>query len=240
MTFDAHRPKPTAAMAQPRTTARLAPSRSSIGHRPAPGSTKPMKKYRRKMPAFEAESCSEIWAYSLAKKKIGMNAIMAISSTMFSTAKARMRKILTLISGDSVRTSTGTKMPMMARPGDDADPGPGIAPSPRDRLLQAEDAQSDTRRDEDGAPVVDAGLAVLRLGLGDRNEHQRDDGHGDVDPEDRPPGPLGQVAAKERPDGGEPSGDAEEQRQRLPRSRRGNTLTTMASAAGNMSAPPAP
>ena len=45
-----------------------------------------------------------------------MNAIMAISSTRFSTAKARVRKMWTLISGDSVRISTRTKMPMMAKP----------------------------------------------------------------------------------------------------------------------------
>ena len=55
-----------------------------------------MKKYKRKIPAFEAESCSEICAYSLAKKKTGMNAIMAISSTMFSTAKARIAEDLDL------------------------------------------------------------------------------------------------------------------------------------------------
>ena len=50
--------------------------------------------------------CKEICAYSLAKKKIGMNAIMAISSTRFSTEKARIRKIETWISGDRVRSST--------------------------------------------------------------------------------------------------------------------------------------
>ena len=75
-----------------------------------------MKKYSRKTPAFDAVSCREICAYSLAKKKIGMKAIMAISSTMFSTAKARMRKILTLMSGDSV---------LQLHEHEDADDGPG-------------------------------------------------------------------------------------------------------------------
>ena len=60
--------------------------------------------------------CSEICAYSLAKKKTGMNAIMAINKTRFSTAKGRMRKISTLMSGDSVRSSTRTKTPMITRP----------------------------------------------------------------------------------------------------------------------------
>ena len=44
-----------------------------------------------------AESFSEIWAYSLAKKKMGMKAIMEISRTMFSHEKARIRKMLTWI-----------------------------------------------------------------------------------------------------------------------------------------------
>ena len=50
--------------------------------------TKPRKKKRRKRPASDAVLCSEIWAYSLAKKKIGMKAIMAINRTMFSTVNA--------------------------------------------------------------------------------------------------------------------------------------------------------
>ena len=68
------------------------------------------------MPAFEAVSCNAICAYSLAKKKTGMNAIMAINRTRFSIAKGLMRKISTLMSGDSVRISTRTKTPMITRP----------------------------------------------------------------------------------------------------------------------------
>ena len=47
-----------------------------------------------------------------------------------------------------------------------------------------------------------------------RDQDQRDQRDRDVDPEDRPPGPLDQVAARDRADRGQPAGDAEEQRQR--------------------------
>ena len=116
VTFEAQRPNPTAAMAQPMTTARLAPSRSSIRPPICAAMTKPMKKYNKKMPAPEAESRNAISAYSLAKKNTGMKVIMAINKTRFSMANGRMRKILTLISGDSVRASTATKTPMMISP----------------------------------------------------------------------------------------------------------------------------
>ena len=62
--------------------------------------------------------------------------------------------------------------------GDDADPGARIAPPPKNGLLQAEDAQADAAGDEHGAEVVDRGLPVLGLGLGDSDEDQRDDGTG--------------------------------------------------------------
>ena len=68
--------------------------------------TKPMKKYRRKRPASEADLAREIWAYSLAKKNTGMNASMEIPSTRFSTKNSRILKMRTCISGDSVRSST--------------------------------------------------------------------------------------------------------------------------------------
>ena len=51
--------------------------------------------------------------------------------------------------------------------------------------------------------------------LGDDDQDQRDDRDGDVDPEDRTPGPFGQVATEHRSDGGETPSDAEEDRQRL-------------------------
>ncbi len=68
--------------------------------------TKPMKKYNRKRPALEAVSPREIWAYSLAKKNTGTKASMDTPRTMFSTRKARMRKMCTAMSGDAVRSST--------------------------------------------------------------------------------------------------------------------------------------
>ena len=45
------------------------------------------------------------------------------------------------------------------------------------------------------------------------DQHQGDDGHGYVDPEDGPPGPLGEVTAQDRPHRSEAARDAEEQRQ---------------------------
>ena len=80
-------------MAHPITTARLAPSWSSIRPPIWAATTNPRKKNKRNRPAWEAVSCNEICAYSLAKKKIGMKAIMEIISTTFSTAKARVRKM---------------------------------------------------------------------------------------------------------------------------------------------------
>ena len=93
-------PKPTAAMAHPTTTARLAPSRSSRRPPIWAATTKPRKKKSRNIPASDAVLCRAICAYSLAKKKIGMNAIMEIISTRFSTVKARMRKMETAMSGE--------------------------------------------------------------------------------------------------------------------------------------------
>ena len=68
--------------------------------------TKPMKKYSRKRPACEAVLPSAIWAYSLAKKNTGTNTSMEMPSTRFSTRNGRMRKMLTWMSGDAVRSST--------------------------------------------------------------------------------------------------------------------------------------
>ena len=42
--------------------------------------------------------------------------------------------------------------------------------------------------------------AALIVRLGEVDQHERDDRHGDVDPEDRAPGPLDEVAACERAD----------------------------------------
>ena len=78
--------------------------------------TKPTKKKSRKTPASDAVLCNAICAYSLAKKNTGMNAIMAISNTRFSTANGLIRKISTLMSGDAVWSSTSTNRPMIASP----------------------------------------------------------------------------------------------------------------------------
>ena len=76
--------------------------------------------------------------------------------------------------------------------------------------------EPDARRDQHGAAVVDRRPRYWVFGLGDPDQDECDQGDGDVDPEDGPPGPLGQVPAEDRADGGQPAGDAEEEGQRLP------------------------
>ena len=65
-----------------------------------------MKKNSRNTPAWEAVLPSAICAYSLAKKNTGTNTSMDTPSTRFSTRNGRMRKMLTWMSGDGVRSST--------------------------------------------------------------------------------------------------------------------------------------
>ena len=57
--------------------------------------------------------------------------------------------------------------------------------------------------------------SVLGLRLGRGDQRQRDQGDGDVHPEDGPPGPFGQVAAENRSERGQAPGDAEEESKRL-------------------------
>ena len=110
VTLEAHRPNPTATMAHPEHHRPFrSPPRSSIRPPIWDETTKPRKKKRRKIPALLAESFSEIWAYSLAKKKMGMKVIIEISRTMFSLEKARIRKILTWTRGMAVLRSTARK-----------------------------------------------------------------------------------------------------------------------------------
>ena len=157
---------------------------------------------------------SASWAYRLAKKKIDTNVTDSRKSTRLSTAKARLRKIPRSISGSAVRRSTSTKTSSRAAP---AAMQPIVAgsPEPRAGLLEAEHREAHGARDQHGAAVVQATgmLALGRVRAG--GEHERDDRDGDVDPEDRAPGPFGQEAAEQRADGGEPAGDPEEGGQRL-------------------------
>ncbi len=93
-------------------------------------------------------------------------------------------------------------------------PVPGIVPAPDARLLEAEHAQRDAGRDQGQAAVVHPARCPRRHRLGDHDQHQRDDRDRDVDPEDRAPRPLRQVAAEDRAHGGQAARDAEEGRQR--------------------------
>jgi hypothetical protein len=98
--------------------------------------------------------------------------------------------------------------------GGDAQPGGWVAPAPHGRLLKAEHAEAHTGGDQHDAPVVHARRLVLRDRLGDEDQDQRDHRHRDVHPEDRPPGPLREVAPEDRADRGQPAGDAEEDGER--------------------------
>ena len=181
--------------------------------------------------------------YSLAKKNTGMKVIMAINKTRFSMANGLMRKIFDLDQRRLRRRCPfhGHEDADDDQPGENADPRPRITPSPRDRLLQAEDAQADAGGDEHRAQVIDRVSLVLRLGLRHGDEQQGDQGNRNVDPEDGPPGPLGEVAAEGLADSAEsPPAIPKNSASAFPRSRSGNVLTTMASAAGNMSVPSAP
>ena len=89
-----------------------------------------------------------------------------------------------------------------------------LLPQPQmDDCWKPRTLKPDPAHDEDQTSIVNLRPLVRRLRFGDRDEEQSDEGDGDVDPEDGPPGPLGEVAAEDRPDGGQAAGDAEEQGQ---------------------------
>ena len=91
---------------------------------------------------------SAICAYSLAKKNTGMNTSMVMPSTRFSTRKARMRKMLTCMSGDGGADSTKSKTTSRARPAAMHSPMPGLLQPQIGRLLEAE------RRSEPTPPAI--------------------------------------------------------------------------------------
>ena len=91
-----------------------------------------------------------------------------------------------------------------------------------------------------GAAVVDRRRLLVLLGLRDGGQDQGDDRDGDVDPEDRAPGPLAEVAAGSGPTAVRPPAMPKKMPIALPRSRTGKAEITIASAAGNISAAPAP
>ena len=99
--------------------------------------------------------------------------------------------------------------------GDDAHPGERVAPAPGARLLKAEHRERHPRGHQHRpAQVERRGMALVgRLGPGDQDQGDHRDRH--VDPEDGPPGDLGEIAARERPNAGEHTGDPEEGRHGL-------------------------
>ena len=151
-----------------------------------------------------------------------------------------MRKIRTWTKGRGGPGFVQDKYGDQDHPAEDAGPGANVAPTPQHRLLETEHRQTDARSDQDGTDIVDRRPLVLGLGLGDGDEHQRNDCHGNVDPKDRSPRPLRQVTTEDGSDRGQTTGDSKEDARALPRSRSGKVCTTIATAAGNISAPPAP
>ena len=73
-----------------------------------------------------------------------------------------------------------------------------------------------------------------------RGEGDGDRGQRNVDPEHRPPVDARQQSADHRPEGGEERGASGQHAQRLPRRSAANTLLTMATAVGIISAAPQP
>jgi hypothetical protein len=65
---------------------------------------------------------------------------------------------------------------------------------------------------------------MQRRGLRDHDQHQSKDRDGDVHPEDRPPSPLGEIAAEDRTDRRKAPGDAKEHRQSSPPLAQGERL----------------
>ncbi len=97
--------------------------------------------------------------------------------------------------------------------GDESD-GRDAPPAPRARLLEPGDAEPHGRRHQDRAGPVDRRPFVVVDGLGNRRQHECDDRHGDVHPEDRAPRPLAEISTGGGTDGREPARDREEHRQR--------------------------
>jgi hypothetical protein len=116
VTSRAHSQRPTAAIVQPATTGRLAPTRSSRRPPTCAATTKPRKKYRRTRLPEEADFPRPIWAYSLAKKKMGTKTRFEAKRTRFCTKNGLIRKMLTLISGDSTPRSNTKKPTRIAAP----------------------------------------------------------------------------------------------------------------------------
>ena len=93
VTLPAHRAKPTAARAQPSTTGRLAPDPVEHPAADLGGDDEADEEVQQdRAGLLDAVLPRAIWAYSLAKKKTGTNASMAMPSTRFSTRKGRIRE----------------------------------------------------------------------------------------------------------------------------------------------------
>ncbi len=164
----------------------------------------------------EASSPSEIWEYRLANRNIGTNAIETRNRIALSTANAlflKKRMLHQRVVGAELGSRTNASVsatPTTMRPIVRASSQPHTLDCCRPSTMRPI-----PDREEDEPAVIDGSGPAGVVGLGLDRHHDRGEGDRDVDPEDRPPGDLDQVAAGERAEGGHAAGDAEEDRERL-------------------------
>ena len=243
VTFAAQSQKPTAASAQPSTTGRLAPT--AVEHPAADlrgddeAEEEVQEEEARRRRRLAERDLRVLAGEEEDRDERRASRRRARGSRPGTAGSRRCARRISGDGGPQLERSTNTTSSTSAD--DDAArscaglPQPQIADCWKPKTLSPTPAAI-----SDEPAVVEPRRPVLRRRLRDGDQDQRDDRDRDVDPEDRAPGPLGQVAAGDRADRGQAAGDAEEDRQRLPRSRSGNVCTTIASAAGNMIAPPTP
>ena len=152
-----------------------------------------------------------------------------------------MRKMLTWISGEvGAGTRRSTKTTSSTTPSRDAHARWRDCSSPRWTTAGSRTRSTPTPDATRTSPGSPCGRPVDSDGLGDRDQDQRDDRDRNVHPEDRPPGPLRQQPPRTGPIAVRPPAMPKKSASALPRWRSSKVCTTIASAAGNMIAPPAP
>ena len=106
---------------------------------------------------------SEIWAYSLAKKKIGTNTSIEMPSTRFSTRNGRIRKMLHLHQRRLGALLDEVEDHQQHRADHDAGDRAGSPQPQMRRLLESEHAEGDPGGDQHQPAVVHPGRPVVGL-----------------------------------------------------------------------------
>ena len=131
-----------------------------------------------------------------------------------STEKPRSLKMSRRSSGCGRAPLPGDERDHQRGAGEDAAPRRRAAPAPELDCCSPSTVSAIEEVTSSRPAVVERRRPALVVGLRDPDQHERDDRHRDVDPEDRAPGPLRQVAARDRPDRRQPARDPEEDRHR--------------------------